>query len=118
MPEDLIGPWLLTATSLTFAGLAIACFVTYVLNKKLPYDSDVDDHQPGSAANPRVARWRLFTFLCGAFWLVMITARFALHSTAPSGAEWFQAGAVAAVVTGFVAQGSYLLGVLANPDKD
>lgn len=117
MLENLTGPWLLTAISLTCGLLAIACFIAYVLNKNLPYDSDIEQYQSGSASKTTAAYWRSIAIVGGAFWLVILIARFAFYSSIPGGAEWLQAGATAAVVTGLVAQGAYLLGALAKPDE-
>lgn len=117
VPDDLAGPWLLTGTSITFAGLAIGCLIAYVLNRKFPYDSDAEGREFASVGDTRAARWRLLATFGAASWLVLLVARFALYSNAPSSAEWLQAGTLAAVVTALIVQGAYLFGVLAHPDK-
>ncbi|RJT79172.1 hypothetical protein D6T63_11175 [Arthrobacter cheniae] len=117
MPNEFPGPWLLTGTSLTFAGLAVGCLIAYLLNSKFPYDSDANGRVSAVGITATATLWRLLAIFGAAVWLVLLAVRFALFSNMPSGEEWLQAGTLAAVATAIVCQAAYLLGVLADPDK-
>ncbi|MBG6215611.1 hypothetical protein IWX75_000048 [Arthrobacter sp. CAN_A6] len=88
-----------------------------MLNKRFPYDDELARLEAvGSSSSPG-SRWRAWGSMSVAAFSLLLVLRLTLFAGPPGGLEWLQATGLAVVATMCIAQGTYLLGVLADPDK-